>query len=74
MQQYNKIGPAGYKKSGHQNGIRFQWTSPQGTKKGSLATPFLLQVPSLFPEMALRFFVCFFLVPSAEFICIYVPA
>lgn len=35
MQQYNKIGTAGHEKSGHQNGIRFQWTFQQGTKKGS---------------------------------------
>ena len=34
MQQYNKIGTAGHKKSGHQNGIRFPWTSKQDTKKG----------------------------------------
>lgn len=36
MQQYNKIGTAGHKKGGHQNGIRSaRWTFPQGTKKGS---------------------------------------
>ena len=32
-QQYNKIGTAGYKKSGHQNGIRFRGHSHRAQKK-----------------------------------------
>ena len=43
MQQYNKIGTIGYEKSGHQNGIRFQWTFPQGTKKGAFRLPNLIE-------------------------------
>ena len=33
-QQYNKIVAAGYKKSGHQNGIRFRGHSHRAQKKG----------------------------------------
>ena len=33
-QQYNKIGAAGYKKSGHQTGIRFRGHSHGTQKKG----------------------------------------
>lgn len=40
MQQYNKIGTAGYKKSGHQNGIRFRGHSHRAQKRGHL-DPFL---------------------------------
>ena len=44
MQQYNKIVAAGYKKSGHQNGIRFRGHFHRAQKKGALRLPLYYRV------------------------------